>query len=252
MKIIRRYILKEIIGPFLAAFIVLSFFFMVFNIIKLADLVINRGVNFFSIMKLLLYMLPAVSTWTTPISVLVATLLAFGRLSADNEITAMRASGISLYRLVFPLVILGLVISLISYEFNDWIIPALRYKMRQLTVQIGTKNPAAYLDAGTFIKDFKGYIVFIYGIDKNKLSNIRIYQPQEGKPTRTIIAQKGEIEYIESKNAVRLKLINGTVDEPNPQDPNNFYKLNFKTYYMTLDLNQARGPTLGKKKVDCR
>ena len=250
MKIIRRYILKEIIGPFLAAFIVLSFFFMVFNIIKLADLVINRGVNFFSIMKLLLYMLPAVSTWTTPISVLVATLLAFGRLSADNEITAMRASGISLYRLVFPLVILGLVISLISYEFNDWIIPALRYKMRQLTVQIGTKNPAAYMDAGTFIKDFKGYIVFIYGIDKNKLTNIRIYQPQEGKPTRTIIAQKGEIEYIESKNAVRLKLINGTVDEPNPQDPNNFYKLNFKTYYMTLDLNQARGPTLGKKKVD--
>ena len=250
MKILRRYILKETAGSFLAAFVVLSFIFMVFKIIKLADLVINRGVNLFSIIKLLLYILPEAATWTMPISVLVATLLAFGRLSADNEITAMRASGISLYRLVFPLVIVGLVISLISYEFNDWLIPSFRFKMRRLTAQIGTKNPAAYLEAGTFIKDFKGCIIFIYGIDKNKLTNIRIYQPQEGKPTRTIIAQKGELDYIEAKNAVRLKLINGTVDEPNPSDPTNFYKLNFKTYYMTLDLSQTHGVNMQKKKVD--
>ncbi len=250
MRIIRIYILKELAGPFIFAFVITTFAFMAGNMIKLADLVVNKGVDFFSVCKLFLYMLPWLFTFTVPISVLTATLLTFGRLSSDNEITAMRASGISLYKLVYPLVLLGLVISLVSYELNDWILPRLRYETRKLVTQIGSKNPAAYLEAGTFIKAFKGYIVFIYGIDKNKLTNIRIYQPQEGRPTRTIIAQKGEMDYIESKDAIRLKLINGTVDEPNPNDPNNFYKLNFKTYIMTLDLREGRDLKIDKKKSD--
>lgn len=250
MKIIGRYILKELSGPFFVAFVTSTFAMMAGNLIKLADLVINKGVDFFSVIKVFLCLLPWLFTFTVPISVLAATVLTFGRLSADNEITAMRASGISLYRLVFPLVILGLVISLASYELNDWMLPRLRFEARKLVAQIGAKNPTAYLEPGTFIKAFKGYIVFIYGIDKNKLSNIRIYQPQEGKPTRTIIAQKGELDYIASKDAVRMKLINGTVDEPNPNDPNNFYKLNFKVYYMTLGLGEGRDLNIGKKKSD--
>jgi lipopolysaccharide export system permease protein len=250
MKILRRYILKELAGPFLFAFVVTTFAFMAGNMIKLADLVVNKGVDLLSVGKLFFYMLPWLFTFTVPISVLTATLLTFGRLSSDNEIIAMRASGISLYKLVFPLIMLGLVISLISYELNDWILPRLRFETRKLIAQIGAKNPTAYLEAGTFIKAFKGYIVFIYGIDKNKLTNIRIYQPQEGHPTRTIIAQKGEIEYIKERDAVRLKLINGTVDEPNPKDPSNFYKLNFKTYFMTLDLREGRNLDFDKKKSD--
>lgn len=250
MRILRRYILKELAGPFIFVLVITTFAFLAGNMIKLADLIINKGVDFLSVSKLFLFMLPWLFTFTVPISVLAGTLIAFGRLSSDNEITAMRASGISLYKLVLPLVMLGLVISLISYELNDWIFPRLRFETRKLVVQIGSKNPTAYLEAGTFIKAFKGYIVFIYGIDKNRLTNIRIYQPQEGRPTRTIIAQKGEIDYIEEKDAVRLKLMNGTVDEPNPKDPNNFYKLNFKTYYMMLDLREGRDLNFDKKKSD--
>lgn len=250
MKILRRYILKELAGPFFFSFAIFTFAMLTGNLIKLADLVINKGVDFFSICKLFFYMLPWLFTFTVPMSVLTATLLTFGRLSADNEITAMKASGISLYRLVFPLVIVGLIVSLISYELNDWILPRLRFESRKLVAQIGVKNPTAYLEAGTFIKAFKNYIVFIYGIEKNKLTNIRIYQPQEGRPTRTIIASRGEISYIPEKDAIRLKLMNGTSDEPNPKDPNNFYKLNFKTYYMTLDLRAGRELKIEKKKSD--
>lgn len=250
MKILRRYILKELAGPFFFSFVIFTFAMLTGNLIKLADLVINKGVDFFSICKLFFYMLPWLFTFTVPMAVLTAILLTFGRLSADNEITAMRASGISLYRLVFPVVIVGLIVSLISYELNDWILPRLRFESRKLVAQIGVKNPTAYLEAGTFIKAFKNYIVFIYGIEKNKLTNIRIYQPQEGRPTRTIIAARGEITYIPEKDAIRLKLMNGTSDEPNPKDPNNFYKLNFKTYYMTLDLREGRELKIQKKKSD--
>lgn len=250
MKILRRYILRELAGPFFFSFVIFTFAMLTGNLIKLADLVINKGVDFLSICKLFFYMLPWLFTFTVPMAVLSATLLTFGKLSADNEITAMRASGISLYRLVFPLVVAGLVISLISYELNDWILPRLRFESRKLIAQIGVKNPTAYLEAGTFIKAFSNYIVFIYGIDKNTLTNVRIYQPQEGRPTRTIIAAKGEIAYIPEKDAVRLKLMNGTSDEPDPKDPNNFFKLNFKTYTMTLDLKEGRNLNIEKKKSD--
>ncbi len=250
MKILRRYILKELAGPFFLSFIVCTFVLLLGNIIKLADLVINKGVDFLSVCKIFFYMLPWLFTFTIPIAVLTATLLSFGRLAADNEITAMKASGISLYRLVVPLVTVGLIICLISVELNDWILPRLRFESRKLIAQIGVKNPTAYLEAGRFIKAFKNYIIFIYGIDKNKFTNIRIYQPQEGRPTRTIIAAKGEFTSIPEKDVIRLKLMNGTSDEPNPKDPGNFYKLNFKTYYMTLDLKEGRDLNIQKKKSD--
>ncbi|MFH0771384.1 MAG: LptF/LptG family permease [Candidatus Omnitrophota bacterium] len=250
MKILRRYILNELAGPFFSSFVIFTFAMLTGNLIKLADLVINKGVDFISVGRLFLYMLPWLFTFTVPMAVLTASLLAFGRLSADNEIAAIKASGISLYKLILPMIMVGLIISLISYELNDWILPRLRFESRKLIVQIGIKNPTAYLEAGTFIKAFKNYIVFIYGIEKNKLSNIRIYQPQEGHPTRTIIASKGEIVYIPEKDVIRLKLTNGTSDEPNPKDPNNFFKLNFKTYYMTLDLKEGRALNIEKKKSD--
>ncbi|MFA6079490.1 MAG: LptF/LptG family permease, partial [Candidatus Omnitrophota bacterium] len=101
----------------------------------------------------------------------------------------------------------------------------------------GIKSPTAYLEEGTFIRGFENYVIFIYEIKGNRLKNIRIYQPQAGKPTRTIIAEYGEINTWPEKNMVELRLFNGTSEEPSPTDPENFYKLNFKTYYMTLDLS---------------
>ena len=105
---------------------------------------------------------------------------------------------------------------------------------------LGVRNPTALLEAGLFIHSFKDQILFIHKIDGNKMYNVTIYQPQpEGKATRTIIARHGEFTPIPGKDQVKLKLMNGTSDEPNLKDPNSFYKLNFKNYFMTLDLSQG-------------
>jgi lipopolysaccharide export LptBFGC system permease protein LptF len=79
---------------------------------------------------------------------------------------------------------------------------------------------------------------------------VRIYEPQgEGKPTRTIIAKKGEFIAVPEKNIVKLKLMDGTSDEPDPDNPTNFYKLNFKTYFMTLSLAQLQDKDKVEKKL---
>ncbi|MDD5255647.1 MAG: LptF/LptG family permease [Candidatus Omnitrophica bacterium] len=241
MKILRNYFLQEFIGPFILALAVLTFVMILGNLIKIAELIITKGVDPFTVLKLFLFMIPYLMTYIVPIAALSAVLLSLGRLSGDNELVAIRASGINLFTLIVPLLIVGLILSLVLVVFNDRVIPYAHYASRRALMEVGVKNPAAALEPGVFINSFQNYILFIYHIEDNKLTNVRIYEPQgEGKPTRTIIARKGEFIALPEKNMIKLKLVDGSSDEPDPENPNNFYKLNFKNYFMTLNLGQAQ------------
>lgn len=251
MKILRDYFLREFIGPLFLSLGVLTFVMILGNLIKITDLIINKGVDIFSVSKIFIYMMPALIKYTLPISSLAAVLLSLGRLSSDNEIIAIRASGINLFRLIFPLLTMGLILSLTLVIFNDRVIPYAHFASRKTLLEVGIKNPTAALEEGVFINSFQKYILFIYRVDqkKNRLSNVRIYEPQgENKPTRTIIARSGEFISEPGKNTVKLKLIDGTSDEPDPENPTNFYKLNFKTYFMNLNLAQSEDKSKIKKK----
>ncbi|HNQ50562.1 MAG: LptF/LptG family permease [Candidatus Omnitrophica bacterium] len=241
MKILRNYVIKEFLGPLIGSLLVLTFVMILGNLVKIADLVINKGVDILSVVKLFLFMMPALLTYTVPIATLVAVLLSLGRLSGDNEIVTMRASGINLAHIVMPLLVIGAVMSLVLLIFNDRIVPYAHFAQRKTLVDVGTKNPAAALEPGIFINTFDKYILFIYAIDGNRLQNVRIYEPQgEDKPTRLIIARRGEFISVPESNIVKLKLMDGTADEPDPDNPSNFYKLNFKTYFMSLNIARAQ------------
>ncbi len=251
MKILRNYILKELIGPFLISLAVFTFVMVMGNIVKMADMVINKGVSIISILKIFITLIPYLLSFTLPMAMLTATIMCFGRLASDNEVVAMKASGISLYKIGLPVVIFAFLVSLFQVYLNDTIIAESHYYMRRVLKDVGLKNPTAYLEPGTFIKEFKGHIIFIHGINGNKLNNIRIYKIQENSPTRTIIAQAGEFTSYPEKNIIVLKLINGTADEPNPKNPNVYYKVNFKKYNLTLDLSEHMlGAEIDKKPKD--
>ncbi|MBI2870599.1 MAG: LptF/LptG family permease [Candidatus Omnitrophica bacterium] len=249
MKLIRRYILKEFAGPFALSLVVLTFVLLMGNIVKLAELVINKGVNIIDVGKLLLFLIPYLLSYTLPMSILTGLLLAMGRLSHDNEVTAIRACGVSLSRIMYPILMVGLIFSLFGVNLNSEILPHAHFASRQTLKEIGLKKPAAYLEPGTFIKTFQNYIIWIHSIRGNKLRHIRIYEPQEeDRPTRTIIAQKGEFIPSPEGNSIVLKLVNGTSDEPNRKDPSAYYKLNFNTYYLTLDMSGEEDRSLLEKK----
>jgi len=252
MKLLRNYFLKEFIGPLILSFGVLTFVIvLVGNLKKIADLVINKGVDILSVIKLLLFMTPYMVTYALPISVLIAVLMGLGRLSSDNEIIAIRSSGVNLFRLILPFLIIGLILSLMLVVFNDRAASYAHFAYRKTLLEVGIKNPTAAFEEGVFINSFEKYILFIYHVDqkKNRLNNVRIYEPQgEDKPTRTIVAKGGEFITDPEKNIVKLKLIDGTSDEPDPENPRNFYKLNFKTYFMNLNPSQAKNTKNIEKK----
>jgi len=239
MRILRNYILKECSVPFVMCLGVLTFVFLLGYLPQLANKVINQGVDLGSVTLAFLYNIPVLLGYTLPIAALATVILTFGRFSSDNEIIAIRASGISLRSLLAPLIAVGIILSLIMLILNDRVIPGAYENQRQILQQTGAKNPSAILEAGTFIEAFNGNVIFVYKIDRNKMYNVRIWQPQpDGKPTRTISAQEGEFTTVPGQQKILLKLINGTSDEPDFNNPNNFYKLNFKTSFMTIDMGR--------------
>ena len=249
MKILRNYILKEFFGAFLLSLFVLTFVMVLGNLIRLAELILTKGVPLFTAMRLFLYLIPFLFSFILPIATLSGVLLSVGRLASDNELIAIRTSGISVLRILTPLLIVGLIISLFCILLNNHIIPQSHHKSREVLREMGTQNPTAALEAGTFITAFEKFIIFIYQIDGQKFSNIRIYEPQgEDKPPRTIIARRGEFIVLPEKKMLKLKLVEGTSDEINPQDPENFYKLNFKTYFMNIDFKKQMGKVNKKSK----
>ncbi|MDD5019075.1 MAG: LptF/LptG family permease [Candidatus Omnitrophica bacterium] len=251
MRILRNYILKEFFSAFFLSLFILTFVMIMGNMIKLADLIISKGISLFSAGKLFFYMIPFLFSFILPVSTLTAVLLSIGRLSGDNELIAIRSSGISLFKILSPIIIVGLTMSLFAVILNNEIIPVSHHKSRETLVEIGSKNPLAALEAGTFITAFEKFVIFIYRIDGNKFSNIRIYEPQgPDKPPRTIIAKKGEFIVLPEKQLLKLKLIDGTSDEINPSDPENFYKLNFKTYFMNIDFKKQTMKEVKKKAKD--
>jgi lipopolysaccharide export system permease protein len=239
MRILTKYMLKEMGGPFLGALFVLTLILAAGNIIQTADMVMNKGVDIIDVVKVFFLFLPYVLIFTIPISVLAGVLLGFGRLSGDNEVTAIRTSGISLRKVILPVIICGFIVSLANIPLNDRVLPESEFAARKLLKKIGIANPTALLEPGVFIKGFQDYIIFVHKVDGNKLENIRIYQPREGKATRTIIAESGRVVPLPEENSVKLMLFEGTADEISPENPDEFYKLTFKNYQMTLDLDNA-------------
>lgn len=251
MRILRNHLLRELLQPTGMAFVLFTFVLLVGNLIRMTDLLVNKGVSPAAIFQMFTLWIPTLLCYTVPIAVLTGTLLAFGRMSSDREILAMRASGISLLSIAAPVLWVGLVVSFFLVPVNTLVVPWSHFATRRLLIDIGIRNPTAFLEPGSFVKEFKPYILFIYGVEGNRLTKVRIYEPREGRPTRTIIAQRGEFVPVPQERRVLLKLYDGTADEPDPENPSRFYKLEFRAYSMTLALQEGKDPqSLGKKPKD--
>ena len=246
MRILRNYILIECIQPFTLSISVLTSVFLLGYLPQLANKVINNGVSITAMSKVFLYYIPILLGYTLPIACLITVILALGQMSSENEILAMRASGIHLFRLLIPLLVVGVALSLVVYILNDRVIPESYEAQTSILQETGSQDPSAMLEPGSFINAFDKYIIFIYRIEGDLLYGVRIYQPQPNKPTRTIIAEQGEFVHVPGKAQLMIKLLNGTTDVP-LMNSNDYSKLNFQQDFIRMDLTKKN--VKGEKKT---
>ncbi len=197
----------------------------------MADLLVNKGVSIFDILRILALLIPSLLSFIVPTSTLAAIVLVFGSLAQNNELTAMKASGVQLFSVMLPVLLTTLLMSFALLVVSDQIESEAQYAARRAAKELVFKRPTAYLEAGKVVKDFQDFLIITQRIEGNKLYGVTIYQPQEdGKATRTIIADSGEVITSKDQKTLQIKLYDGSADEPNPVDPSMFYKMNFRTF----------------------
>src|SRR4030042_1359387 len=151
MRVLRRYLLTEMAGPFSLGLILVLVLFLIQRIFLLTDWAMNRGVNLLDILRLLLYLTPLILFIILPMVTLFAVLLALGRLSSDSEIIALKASGISLYRLLPPLMVFAGLAGAVTLSLALEIIPLGQRKSRELRFRILPRYSEAGIPRRTFI-----------------------------------------------------------------------------------------------------
>lgn len=239
MRILRRYICKELVGPFFLGLVVFTFIMLMQQIIELTDLVIYKGVSMGVVTRLFLFVLPYFLMFTIPMAMLLATLMSFGRLSQDNEITAIQASGTNLWVMVQPVLIIGLLLSISLVVFNNFISPKSKYAFRDLYFDIVDKQASIILQPRIWLSDFDGLILHTEEMDERtgEMFGVTLYQLREEGTPITIFAQRGKLISDPEKLEIGIKLFQGTMHTTDNKHPERYHILSFATHFTNLDIH---------------
>lgn len=156
MRILDKYIIKELLGPFIFGICAFSSVFIgTSTLFKIAQYMTKYGASLYTVSRLFLYSLPGIVVLTFPMSMLLASLLAFGRLSGSSEITAMRSGGISFYRLAAPVMIVAFFVSIFAVAFNEFVVPQSNEAYNRIVRYEIEKNTTPKSQEHIVIKDMK-------------------------------------------------------------------------------------------------
>jgi len=229
MKILYRYVLREHVGPFFFGLAVIMFILVMDFILEVLNMIIGKGLNAFVILQVFVLNLAWMLALAIPMAVLVAALMAFGRLSQDNEITALKASGVSIYRLVLPALAASVIVAAGMAFFNDRALPELNHHARLLMTDIHQKRPTWNLKENVFIDDVPGYNILIKKIDpqSSDVRGVTIYDLKNRRMPRTIIAENGQVEFTPDGNTLVFRLFNGEVHEADEKEPQRYRRISF-------------------------
>ncbi|MFC1568552.1 LptF/LptG family permease [Candidatus Margulisiibacteriota bacterium] len=191
MKVIDRYVGIEMIGPFVVGIVGFVLVLAVDLLFTMTDLIINKGVPLGAVLKLLAYKLPSLMVLTFPVSTLFATAMALGRLSKDNEITALRTSGISLFRISAPILVIGILVSLAAFINSERIVPHANQVANNIIRQIIYKKPLPEVKQNVFFKDAhdRHYYARRVNMQTKTMENIMVYEVTNEKFPRVILAE---------------------------------------------------------------
>ncbi len=252
MKIINKYIIKEFIPQFFLGFLVFSFILLMEKIFDLMEILINNKSSFLDVVKIFIYIFPSLFSFTFPMAFLIGTLLTLGQFQDNNEILAMKAGGISQSKIISPLIILSILLSIFMIYFNQNIVPHCQTKITEIFYNMANKTPTFDFKEKTFfsIKDHK---FFIEKIDKktNKMENILIYRMEKTSiyPI-TITAKSGEI--FVKNNIINLKLFNGKIQQKDDQNLSKFSILDFKEYLITFNMNEMKSKNYSRNSASLK
>ncbi|HFS66836.1 MAG TPA: YjgP/YjgQ family permease, partial [Flavobacteriia bacterium] len=260
MKILDKYILKSFLIPFLGTFFIVLFILVMLILFQQFDKIAGRGLGVGVLLKFFGYTALLMLPMALAIGVLLSSIMALGNLSENYEFAAIKASGISLFRLLRPLLFFMLLLSITNFLFLNYVFPVAAYESKNLVWNIKKKQPSLALVAGSFNNDIPGFSIKFakkYGKDNNLLKDVIIYDLRDKRYNNKVItAEKGEIKTVPGSKYMTLVLKNGYYYDDIKQnripaflkDPMPFIKSHFDEHQINFDISGL--DKIGDKKYD--
>jgi LPS export ABC transporter permease LptF/LPS export ABC transporter permease LptG len=252
VRILDRYIWKELITPFGLGLFVFTFLLLIDRIFDLTDLIINKGVPVHLVLMMLVYISPAILVLTIPIGFLLAILIAFGRLSGDMEVVALKACGVSPLRLLWPVVAFGVgVTALTGYLMID-AVPKSNYAFKSLVFEIVRTQATVGLKERVFNDTFGNFVIYVDEIASDQVALRNVFVSDERKPEeqRFITAHEGRLLSDDVNRRVTLRLLDGSIHETSPTALQKYREVRFGLYDITLVLENTLVKQGGTPKGD--
>jgi len=239
--ILARYILREHIAPFLFAFFVITLIFLLNLLFRELSRILSKGLPWGVVVEFFALNMAWIIALSVPMAVLTATLMAFGRLSADNEITAMEAGGISIYHFVAPVLIAAAVLAAGLIWFNNHVLPDFNHRTRLLASDIARKRPAISIEPGVWFDDIPNYGLLVQEIEDSagitRARNLLINDYSDKNLSRSISARRGYIELSRRKGALVFTLFDGEMQEIDLKKPEEFRRVSFPKYVIAITVD---------------
>lgn len=238
--ILIRYILKNHFAPFIFSAFTLMCIFLLQFLMKFADRLVGKGLDTLIVVQLIVYNLAWMVVLVVPMACLVATLMAFGAMAQNNEITIIKSSGASLWKMMLGPLTASVVLCFLLILFNNHVLPDANHKAKILTYDISRTKPTLSLEPGLFSQEVSNYAILVRKIEKNSnlLEGLTIYDYTNPSKIAVVTAEKGKIFFSKDQTKLIMELEKGEIHESEFMRKDIYRKLVFANHRITMNADQ--------------
>ena len=224
LRTLDRYLLSEISGPLGLGFLIYTFIFLINLLFRLTRMVIQQDVPLAEVGLLVFYSLPNIVVLTIPMALLFGILVAIGRLAADSELVALRASGVSLFALWRPVALISLLLTLANTVLMLWALPAGNHAFQRLNFRILTRSVTQQVEPRVFFEDWEGLIVYVFDRvpGDRRWHGVFVAEDLPRTQNQVTTAEWGDVRFDEASDTLVLRLENALIHEVNFNDPGEY------------------------------
>ena len=235
MSTLNKYLMKQSFIPFILSVGVITTVLFLQFLIRAIDRFLGKGLDIVTIFEYLYLNLAWIIALSVPMSLLISSVMTYGRMSQENEITALKSAGVNLFSIIKPALWFGSIVGFLLCLFNNFILPDMNYNARLLARDIYQKQPELTIEAGYFIDMVPEYTMIVKELEENKFKDVKIFSKNTQSEQTTIYAQTGSLE--SNGNIITVNLQDGEIHEIDLENYDHYRRIKFSTHQITISMD---------------
>ena len=235
MSTLNKYLIKQSFIPFILSVGVITTVLFLQFLIRAIDRFLGKGLDIFTILEYLYLNLAWIIALSVPMSLLISSVMTYGRMSQDNEITALKSAGVNLFSIIKPALWFGSIVGFLLCLFNNFILPDMNYNARLLARDIYQKKPELTIEPGYFVDMIPQYTMIVKELDGKEFKDVKIFSKNTSSEQTTIYAERGSLD---SKGGIiTVNLENGEIHEIDLENYDHYRKIKFGTHQIIISID---------------